>query len=505
MDNINKNYKMEIKSLNTEIDELLYDLNNDIYYDNNLKVSRILISSHRELSIKLSNLKYSLLHDYLSGNISKKKYKKNISEIKMILYKSNQETPILLKKVDNNIKDNYVTYLNENMNRYDNHELYIFFEKINILLFVRKHILFININNIYRYWDTLDFEKKEKIYLKLEEKIDKRYNNLLKIINPIIEYNIEHYKSIINEYPFYYIKIFQEFIFKKNFIKEFINYKRSILEKEKLLPLEIYSNEYISNYTFNINDIYFSLEILGKEVVNLVHKQIDNNLFYTNLSSKGISINDFSGNTIILLEKSYSLENAFVLSHELGHCLYNYYSDEKFITNNAILFSEISAIVNELFLYDYLIKNDKVNGTYFIDSIMKIITNGVIEYELIQKLNYENLNFDIIKEKYVLILKKLYGNNVITNDNIDILIDKHIDNGNYILKYLVALIVSINVYNKIKNNSTYLNKYRKFLKYSSKKSISKVFKELNIDLSKSETYLVVLKYIENLKNADNVT
>ena len=76
MDNINKNYKMEIKSLNTEIDELLYDLNNDIYYDNNLKVSRILISSHRELSIKLSNLKYSLLHDYLSGNISKKKYKK---------------------------------------------------------------------------------------------------------------------------------------------------------------------------------------------------------------------------------------------------------------------------------------------------------------------------------------------------------------------------------------------------------------------------------------------
>lgn len=493
------NIKEQIKNIDFDLNELEYQINNLINSKKN-EISNIIINRHKEILVQISHLKYLVMYNYLNGSISKNKYIRNFRKIRLLSSKLSQEAIIILQRYNYGKKNNYITYLNENINKYDNYNLYLLLEKENVFLIENNQIIFININNIYDYLDILKFDTKHQIYLKLVKKNEKNYNKILKVINPIIAYKFKEYKYFINEYPFCYINKFKEIILKSNLIGEFIEYKKNILKKEKLLPIEVYSNNYLKNYKYCENDIYVSLSIYGEEIINLLYKQLRSNVFYNSTKTKGVSINDLSGNTIILMKKSYDLENIFVLSHELGHYIYNNCSKNKIITSKSLLFSEISAILNELFLYEYLRKNKKIKSTYFIDTIMKIITNGIIEYDLIQNIDLDKVNYDTLKNNYDLILNMIYNtNNITLNNNIDILIDRNIDNGSYILKYFIALITSICIYKNINKDISYLEKYKQFLKFSSEKSISEVFDDLNIDFTNKKTLTEIFNYLENLK------
>ena len=70
---------------------------------------------------------------------------------------------------------------------------------------------------------------------------------------------------------------------------------------------------------------------------------------------------------------------------------------------------------------------------------------------------------------------------------------------------MLALIISINIFINIKNNSNGINEYINFLKYSSLCSnIDEALKNVGIDLKKIITYERVIEYLYELMKYNDV-
>ena len=116
------------------------------------------------------------------------------------------------------------------------------------------------------------------------------------------------------------------------------------------------------------------------------------------------------------------------------------------------------------------------------------------------------INYFYIKDEYYKIITELYKNQLIIEEgNIDFIIDNFISNDIYYLRYMLALIISINIFINIKNNSNGINEYINFLKYSSLCSnIDEALKNVGIDLNKIITYERVIEYLYELMKYNDV-
>ena len=127
--------------------------------------------------------------------------------------------------------------------------------------------------------------------------------------------------------------------------------------------------------------------------------------------------------------------------------------------------------------------------------------DGIIEQNLSNYIYIKNnINYESIKKEYMRLLKGICKENLnIDNSALDIIINNNIYNSVYLLRYLFALIISINIKTKIDEDSNYVNIYQRFIKNSSNtESIDELLSLLDLNLNDESLYDNVINYIKSL-------
>lgn len=463
-------------------------------------------NSHYDITCKLSGIKYKNLYNFYSKNISLRQFKQNKKSIKKVYKKYNYSCKLLINKFyDNN--DKYLIYLNEKLKKSTN-ETNNFFENFTKKNIIENKKLTVSLYNIYNVIDLeKDIRNKTKIYCEFIKKIKIHERQFKRYFEKQIKKDLENKNYSIDTLNSNNINLnclikFQQKLNDSGIIEKYIDYKKSKLDIYDLHPIELFSSDYESKHKFNEEDFNNIFSVFGDNYIKLITNKINNGIFANKTTEiMGINVSDIYGNSMIIFNESNTIEDNFIIIHELGHSFYNYYVDNKLLIAKDILSSEICALVNELLLNDYFMKNGIMNSTYFLDSIMKIIVDGIIEHNLFNYIYIKNnINYFSIKEEYLRLLKEIYGDNLnLDNSDVDIIINNNISNGVYLLRYIFALIISINIKIKLDNDLNYVNKYQKFIKYSSSsESVDELLNLLDLDTNDESIYENVINYVEKL-------
>ena len=479
------------------------------------------IDIHQSITEKYSHLQFTNALEFYSKKISNCKYKKNKKIIKTFESKYNYSCSLIVKKITNNsYKQKYLQYINTiYTSRKDNAEYIDYYNSFNASLIIHGKKIKITFLNIYDLMDLpISCFEKEKIYNLFSHKIKINEHKFKEYILESITKNAKtknyfliymYQNGIKNDY----ISMATKVIEKSNILQKYITYKKRRLGIQDIFHLELFScnYDYKQKFQFDLNKIPLIFSDFGNNYIQSVLEFLNKKLFINkNIQNKGLTITDLSGNGFILLQSfdNTAIDSVFILLHELGHLSYSFYSENKIVNTNDIIFSEIAAITNELILNDYLM-NKKIlyDNLYFLDSTLKILTKGIESFKLLNSIyNSKSINYFYIKDEYYKIITELYKNQLIIEEgNIDFIIDNFISNDIYYLRYMLALIISINIFINIKNHSNGINEYINFLKYSSLYyDIDEALKIVGIDLNEIITYERVIEYLYELMKYNDI-
>lgn len=486
----------------------------------NFEDNEEILKIHQNITEKYSHLYFINALEFYSKRISSYKYKKNTKLIKAFESKYYYSCTLINKKIVNNLfKTKYLTYINIVCTHKKSETEYIdYYNNFNASIIVhgkRKKISFYNI------YDLMDLPfscvEKKKIYKIFSNKIKANEAKFKKYILRTIIKNAKttnyflftiHKNGIKNNFIIMAIKVIEN----SNIIQKYITYKKHLLGIQNILHLEVFSYHYNYKQAFHFesNKISSVFSDFGDEYIKNISGLLNKKIFINkNINNKGLTITDLSGNGFTLLQSfdEITVDSMFILFHELGHLSYSFYSENKIVVTNDTIFSEISAITNELILNDYLMENKMLyNNLYFLDSTLKILTKGIESFKLLNSIyRLKNINYFSIKDKYYKIIKELYKNQIVVEKgNIDFIIDNFIFNDIYYLHYMIALIISINIFIKIRKCPNGITEYINFLKHSSMCSdIDEAVKIVGIDLNKESTYENVVNYLYTLMKNNN--
>ena len=469
---------------------------------------------HQNITEKYSHLQFLNELKFYSKKISFYRYKKNKKKIKSFesnYYNSCRQLIINAKNYSNSKYLEYINTLFSSKN--GNFEYIDYYNRFYAPTVMNGKKIKIKFLNIYDLIDScIPYSQKKKIYNDFSDKIKineyKFERNILEIVNKNLKVR-DYILSSMDKYGIKnnFFKIATRIIEKSEIIPKYTVLKKELLKNNDLFHLSLFSYNYNSEqkFKFDLNEIPEIFSGFKAQYIKIILKIFDEKIFVNkNIQNKGLTITDLSGNGFILLQNFdvTNIDSVFIIFHELGHLLYCYCSENKLTTGQDIIFSEISALTNELILNDYLIEKQILNNNlYFLDSFFKILVKGVESYKLLNSIyNLKHTDYHSIKNEYYKILNKLYKDEIIIEDgNIDFIIDNFILNDMYYLKYLIALIISTNIFIRIKNNPNGINDYMNFLRYSSLyTNIFDALKVLCIDLNEEKTYKNVIDYFSEL-------
>lgn len=180
-----------------------------------------------------------------------------------------------------------------------------------------------------------------------------------------------------------------------------------------------------------------ALKVLGDEYVSILKKAFDER-WIDYAENEGKRSGAYSGGSYdtkpyILISWKGTVNNLFTLAHELGHSIHSYYTrkTQPYVYGfYSIFLAEVASITNELLLNDYLLKKyennadvkayllnehvDKVRGTLYRQTQF-----AEFEYEIHDLVEKGSpLTQEILSNKYIEILKKYYGEDIVYDDKI---------------------------------------------------------------------------------------
>ena len=171
-----------------------------------------------------------------------------------------------------------------------------------------------------------------------------------------------------------------------------------------------------------------------------------------------------------------------------------------FYEDSTVFIGEIASIVNEILLNHYLLENAKTKEEKifylskeienYITSVFKQTMYTELEQELYSIKEKENISSDILSKKYINIIKKYYGEDIIYDDVEDVGWAKigHLYRFCYYpYKYATGLLMASTVVNAIFYDNTLTKKeYINFLSSGSSNYSLELIKLLHIDFSNSK-------------------
>ena len=216
--------------------------------------------------------------------------------------------------------------------------------------------------------------------------------------------------------------------------------KKKVLGVEELHPYDTYVSLFPSvtkEYTFeDAKKIAIeALKPLGEEYVEVVQKAFDNrwiDVYETKGKRSGAYSNSCGcgAHPVILLNWNNTLDDLFILLHELGHNMHSYFTEKHQpdqYANYSIFVAEVASITNESLLLDYLIENAESKKEK-LALLEKFLMNAqttffrqtrFAEFEKLVHEKAENgqfLNADQLTELFGDLYKKYWGDSMVMSE-----------------------------------------------------------------------------------------
>ena len=219
----------------------------------------------------------------------------------------------------------------------------------------------------------------------------------------------------------------------------------------------------------------------------------------------------------ILLNWNSELSDCFTLAHESGHSIHTLYSEEAQPTlkqDYTIFVAEIASTFNEHNLLDYLLKDDsltKEDKIYLLQkSIDEIVSTfyrqtlfGQYEYEIsLLAEKGEPINYEVLCNKMKELYNLYYGIDI-EEEKYKTFVWAYIPHlfytPFYVYQYATSFTSSMLIYERVKNKEPEaFSNYIKLLKSGGSEYPVEQVKEANVDLTKKEPYLSVVRRMEEL-------
>lgn len=306
----------------------------------------------------------------------------------------------------------------------------------------------------------------------------KLYKTLIKITNKNTKYLKEYYKikssSIGKKMHMYDTYLNTSKVVEKN-----IKYEDAInLVNEALKPL---GEDYLEKFNYLVNN----------RCVDVFPKDKKRSGAYQWGSYKVLPY--------VSLNYENNMDSVSTFAHEMGHAMHTYYSDENqdfLYAAYPIFLAEIASTVNEVLLSEYLLKNatDKDEKIYyiieFLDKFKATVYRQVMfaEFEDIVHTYYENgnsLTKEYLCDTYLKLVKHHFSPSVIIDKDIQYEWSRipHFYSSYYVYKYATGFISALIIADRLLNDSTFKEKYIKFLSSGGSKYPLELLKDIDIDLT----------------------
>ena len=373
--------------------------------------------------------------------------------------------------------------------------------------------------NYAKYLQSRDKNTRKKAYLSINKAYQEKKEKFANVLDEIYQYRTENakikkYSSVLEQ------ELFEENIDKqviktlinsttKNIplIQKYFKIKASFLKEKSPhlydlnVPLDFKTSK---KYTLeeSIDIIKEALKPLGEEYLKAVEILLDGHIDAEVEENKYQGLN-FSWHTYSFLNFKGSYVDIKNLIHELGHIVNYYFSMKKqtyFYEDSTVFIGEIASIVNEILLNHYLLENAKTKEEKifylskeienYITSVFKQTMYTELEQELYSIKEKENLSSEILSKKYINIIKKYYGKDIIYDDIEDVSWARigHLYRFCYYpYKYATGLLMASTVVNAIFYDNTLTKReYINFLSSGSSNYSLELTKLLHIDFSNSK-------------------
>jgi oligoendopeptidase F len=390
-----------------------------------------------------------------------------------------------------------------------------------------------------------DQKLRSKVCLKWNNQFITKKHTFAKIYSGILNFYIENvslrkYKNFLQE-ALIDDNISEEFFYKlieitkknNNLFQKYLSLKKKKLNLPKFLSTDYNLNIIKHNFqNFSIkngiNLIKNALSILKEEYLINLNKALEfGKIDYfpdLNKTSGAYCAGGKKENPIILMNWDNTIESVFTLAHELGHSVHTIFSDQNqdWPNNNyPIIQAEIASTLNELFLYDYLIKSNQSRGNKIFLLSKKIEMIFATFFRQVQFSEFEFLAFNNLdknepmnSETYADLFKKVEDNfgykffdQEAENNKLKYVwsrISHFFDSPFYVYKYAISLLISFHFYNdflKSNNEKNIIN----FLKEGGKDQPLKIFLKYGISFSSDEVYFKFFKYLnEEINYLENL-
>lgn len=258
-------------------------------------------------------------------------------------------------------------------------------------------------------------------------------------------------------------------------------------------------------------------KILGPEYNEIIKKIFQEKWIdycsYKGKKSGGYQISSYLDNPNILMHYQGKLGDISTIAHESGHAVHSYLSNKYNDELNAeytIFIAEIASLTNEILLSNYIKKNsnnkkEKLSSIYNLietisDNFYGASLQAEFEYEVSKRIiNEEEISYQELNEMFSNLQKKYYGKNLKFSKNSEINWCRitHFFSPFYTYKYATGVTCACYVASNIENEE-YKEKYLNFLKSGCKKDSLELLEDINIDLTKEETFEHTVKLLNDL-------
>ena len=370
-------------------------------------------------------------------------------------------------------------------------------------------------SNFAKYISSRNRNTRKQAYFSVNHAFFKKRDSFASLLNQIYGCRIENailekYRSVLEKILFeenisseIINKLIQSVNHNLSLIQQYLKIKSDFLEIEEPhlydfgVPLDNnlkikYSLEEAKEIVLN------ALEPLGGEYIEAVKILFDGHIDAELNENKHQSI-IFSWNTYSFLNFRGSYIDLKNMIHEIGHIVNYYFSknEQPFIYEDSTIFvGEIASIVNEILLNRYLAKNASTKAekifylskeieNYF-SSVFKQTMYTEFENDLYKIKMKSELTSEVLCERYVRIIRKYYGDNVIYDEitNIEWTRLGHLYRWSYYpYKYATGLLMASVVVDSLVDRKTLSKEdYIKFLSAGSSQYSLDLLKIIHIDL-----------------------
>jgi oligoendopeptidase F len=262
-----------------------------------------------------------------------------------------------------------------------------------------------------------------------------------------------------------------------------------------------------------------SLKPLGENYLNILQDGFDNRWIdvYENEGKRNgaYSWGAYGTHPYVLLNHKDNLNSMFTLTHEMGHAIHSYLSDESQEYRNAqytIFLAEVASTLNEALLMDYMLKKSTDPKekmyllTYYMDQFRTTVFRQTMFAEF-EKITHERAEQgdsltpqDFSKIYYDLNLQ-YYGKDMVVDQDIEMEWARipHFYNSFYVYKYATGFSAATSFAKQIlEEGQPAVDRYTGFLKSGGSDYSINILKRAGVDMSSPEPIKQAMEVFKDL-------